>query len=164
MPPIFNPFIAQRKQHKLQLLGMIDQLKGRSVEQIIALFSLKTGLKRSTIREYWHELEDAGVIENGKRLVDPIKSERSREAIKQINERRAGADTTSEGDRASYKKQKIKATRKKDLTNRPKTSKADNRTMGSGHGKKTTRETKRVRKIVARARKATKQRSNRKKT
>ena len=37
------------------------------IEQIIALFSLQTGLRRATIKEYLEELKEAGVIdENGR--------------------------------------------------------------------------------------------------
>jgi len=60
---LYNPFVAQRKAMKLELINMIKDKGEVEKEKIIALFSLKTGLKRATILEYWEELEQAGLIE-----------------------------------------------------------------------------------------------------
>jgi hypothetical protein len=57
-----NPFVNARRILKNQLYELIKKNKELSKEQIIALFSLQTGLKRSTINEYWQELEEAGLL------------------------------------------------------------------------------------------------------
>jgi len=67
MPVNFNPFVEQRRLHKLKLLDMIQKNKGMEREQLIALFSLQTGLKRQTVKEYIDELEEAGILQNGGR-------------------------------------------------------------------------------------------------
>ncbi|MEM2614609.1 MAG: hypothetical protein QXO15_10395 [Nitrososphaerota archaeon] len=91
-----NPFVEQRKQLKLMLLDMIKRYGELDAERIIALFSLKTGLKRETIKEYWKELEEAGVIENGRLVVDYGKHKRGIEAAERLNKQRVRDDGTSE--------------------------------------------------------------------
>jgi len=63
MSYIPNPFVEQRKQYKLKLLDLIKRNPNIDKEQLIALFSLQTGLKRDTIKEYLSELEEAGILE-----------------------------------------------------------------------------------------------------
>jgi hypothetical protein len=63
MSYIFNPFVAQRRQHKLELAEFIKKNPYMERERVIALFSLRTGLKRETIKKYLEELEEAGVLE-----------------------------------------------------------------------------------------------------
>lgn len=59
----FNPFVAQRRKDKLELLEMVRKNKGMDERQLIALFSLRTGLRRQTVREMLDELVDAGVFD-----------------------------------------------------------------------------------------------------
>lgn len=52
---------------KLKLWDLIKRNKNIEIEQLIALFSLQTGLKLATVREYLKELEAAGVIDKNGR-------------------------------------------------------------------------------------------------
>lgn len=138
MTLIFNPIIAQRKEDKLKLLEMIQSMPDAPNKQIIALFSLKTGYRRGTLREMWHELEDAGVIEDGRRLVDPAKSERSRQAVELLNRRRAGAGADSEDTGASEQQQEAKGAGEQDPNGEQEVSNPiagdDGHKQGAGHG------------------------------
>ena len=57
-----NYFVNVRQQLKLQLLEFIKANKDKTLRQLFALFSLKTGLKVSTIQTYFDELKDANMI------------------------------------------------------------------------------------------------------
>lgn len=91
-----NPFTAQRKRNKLELADFIRHNPELEPERIIALFSLKTGLRPATIKEYWDELFEAGIIENDWRNPADRRIERGREIARQINERRSGASSDNE--------------------------------------------------------------------
>jgi len=58
----FNPFVEQRRRMKLDLLEMMQRNPEMEESQIVALFSLKTGLKRDTIRLMLEELQEAGLF------------------------------------------------------------------------------------------------------
>lgn len=138
MTLIFNPMLAQRKEDKLKLLAMIQEMRDSPNTQIIALFSLKTGYRRGTIREMWHELEDAKVIEDGRRLVDPVKSERSREAIELINKRRLRASADSKDAGAESQGQEAETPGAQDPGDRPEAGSpvtgTDGHKPGAEHG------------------------------
>jgi hypothetical protein len=59
----YNPFVEQRKAMKMQLMKFMLENKGMSEDKIIAIFSLKTGLKGKTIKEYIEEIKEALEIE-----------------------------------------------------------------------------------------------------
>jgi len=54
---VLNPFLEQRKRMKQLLLEMLQKNKNLSVEQILAIFSLKTGVRIKTAKEYLEELK-----------------------------------------------------------------------------------------------------------
>ena len=59
----YNPFVEQRKAMKMQLIRFMSENKGMSEDKLIAIFSLRTGLKGKTIREYIGEIKEALEIE-----------------------------------------------------------------------------------------------------
>ena len=64
---IINPFVAQRREMKLRLLDLIKNQPEMEMTQLVALFSLQTGLKKARVLEYWQELVEAGLLrENGR--------------------------------------------------------------------------------------------------
>ena len=65
MPLEYNPFVAQRREFKLKLLNLIKSHPDMEKKQVVALFSLQTGLRRARVLEYWQELIEAGVVEDG---------------------------------------------------------------------------------------------------
>ena len=59
-----NYFVDVRMVTKKQLLKFIkDNIKDHSITKILGLFSLKTGLRVSTLETYVKELRDAELIE-----------------------------------------------------------------------------------------------------
>ena len=54
-----NPFVEQRKMMKMQLFNLMKRNPEIPEDRIIAIFSLKTGLKEKTCREYLRELKAA---------------------------------------------------------------------------------------------------------
>lgn len=83
MAVIFNPFVEQRRLHKLRLLDLIKKNPTLDREQIIAVFSLQTGLKRATIKEYLSELEESGISMTDERVPDKVRDEGSVKKDKQ---------------------------------------------------------------------------------
>lgn len=64
-----NYFVNVRQQTKVQLLEFIQTNPDKPMKQILGLFSLKTGLKTSTLEVYLRELKDANlIIENGEKV------------------------------------------------------------------------------------------------
>lgn len=57
-----NYFVNVRQQMKLQFLDFVNANQDKPMKQVMALFSLKTGLKVSTIDTYLRELRDANLI------------------------------------------------------------------------------------------------------
>jgi len=57
-----NYFVHVRQKTKLQLMDFITGNQDKPMKQILALFSLKTGLKTSTLATYLRELKDANMI------------------------------------------------------------------------------------------------------
>ena len=84
MTTMFNPFVEQRKRHKLDLYDLIKKNRGVSKEQLIALFSLRTGLKRETIKGYIEELKEAGLIMEDERVFDEIQLEGNKQENKPV--------------------------------------------------------------------------------
>ena len=62
MPYQPNPFVEIRRLNKLDILSTIQKNPRIEETQLVAIFSLKTGLKTITIREMLRELKEAGVI------------------------------------------------------------------------------------------------------
>lgn len=62
-----NYFVDVRKTTKQMLLKFIEENKDKPVKQILALFSLRVGLKVSTLEIYLQELIDAGLVEEEKK-------------------------------------------------------------------------------------------------
>jgi len=60
---VINPFLEMRKRLKLGLLDFLEQNKNMPLRQALAIYSLKTGLKLRTIKAYYVELLEAGLIE-----------------------------------------------------------------------------------------------------
>jgi predicted transcriptional regulator len=58
-----NYFVSVRKIEKQKLLNFIKQNPNVSIKKLLALFSLQTGLKTSTLQTYINELRDAELIE-----------------------------------------------------------------------------------------------------
>jgi hypothetical protein len=58
-----NYFVDVRRQTKNQLLEYIKEHSEWDKKRILAQFSLRTGLKVSTLEVYYNELFDAGMIE-----------------------------------------------------------------------------------------------------
>lgn len=58
-----NYFVAVRKIEKQRLLDFIKNHKEMTIKKILALFSLQTGLKITTLETYVRELQDAEMIE-----------------------------------------------------------------------------------------------------
>ena len=57
-----NPFIEARRINKMKLLELYKSSPEMKKDQIIGVFSLKTGLRSAVIIEYWKELVMAGII------------------------------------------------------------------------------------------------------
>jgi len=55
-------WVKVRKIQKQQLLDFVKANHDKPMKQILALFSLKTGLKVSTLQVYINELKDANLI------------------------------------------------------------------------------------------------------
>ena len=55
-------FVSVRQQMKVQLLEFINANNDKPMKQILALFSLKVGLKTSTLEQYLKELKDANLV------------------------------------------------------------------------------------------------------
>jgi len=92
-----NPFVEHRRLHKVQLLELIQKTKNLPIEQVIAIFSLKTGLKRATIREYLDELEEAGLFDQNVGVPSKDGAKANQQENQRDNDRPAGADQCSEG-------------------------------------------------------------------
>ena len=58
-----NPFVEQRKAMKIQLMKFMRGNQGMEEKRIVALFSMKTGLRTETIRSYLTEIKDAMELE-----------------------------------------------------------------------------------------------------
>lgn len=58
-----NFFVAVRKIEKQKLLKFIKENPNVPIRKVLALFSLQTGLKTSTLQTYINELRDAELIE-----------------------------------------------------------------------------------------------------
>lgn len=58
-----NFFVEERKKIKQQLLEFIKQKPETPIRKVIGIFSLRTGLKASTLEVYIEELKQAEVIE-----------------------------------------------------------------------------------------------------
>lgn len=58
-----NYFVEKRRLDKLQLLETIKNNPDMDREQLIGIFSLKTGLRVELIKTYIEELKQAKVIE-----------------------------------------------------------------------------------------------------
>jgi len=58
-----NYFVNVRRIQKAELLRFIQEHKDISLEKALGLFSLKTGLKITTLKIYLYELKSAGLIE-----------------------------------------------------------------------------------------------------
>lgn len=82
----------------------------------------------------WHELEEAGVIEDGRRLVSPEKSERSRKAVELLNKRRAGAGANSGTSDAPSENTKNKGPQGKDPHSKPEASRVSSGNDGHKQG------------------------------
>jgi len=67
---MFNPALRERRRRKLELLELIKEEKHAPLQKILALYSLKTGLKRNTVVEYYKELLEAGVIQDNEYTID----------------------------------------------------------------------------------------------
>jgi len=61
----FNPFVSQRREMKLRFLDLIKTHPNIEKKQLIGLFSLQTGLRKARLLEYWDELVEAGMIDDG---------------------------------------------------------------------------------------------------
>lgn len=57
-----NFFVNERKQNKIEFLEFINANLDKPMKVIIGLFSLRTGLRSSTIEIYLKELKDANLI------------------------------------------------------------------------------------------------------
>lgn len=57
-----NYFVSIRKYEKQRLLDFIKKHKEMKIKKILALFSLQTGLKVTTLETYLRELKDAELI------------------------------------------------------------------------------------------------------
>lgn len=57
-----NYFVEVRRLQKQTLLDFINAHNDLSIKKIVALFSMKTGLRISTIETYVQELKDADLI------------------------------------------------------------------------------------------------------
>ena len=95
-----NPFVAQRREMKLRLLDLIQKHQNTPQRQIIGLFSLQTGLKKERIIEYWNELEDSGLIDDGRGNSFKGSSEGNSKTLESFNDGCAGAPANSEEHRA----------------------------------------------------------------
>ena len=60
---VINPVLEMRRRLKLGLLEFLEQNKNMPLRQAIAIYSLKTGLKIQTIKQYLKELIEANLIE-----------------------------------------------------------------------------------------------------
>ena len=58
-----NYFVEKRRQDKQSLLKILNENPEIPRVKALAIFSIKTGLKLKTIKEYVEELEKAEVIE-----------------------------------------------------------------------------------------------------
>ena len=58
-----NYFVSIRKIEKQRLLNFIKQNPNMPIKKVLALFSLQTGMKTSTLQTYIRELQDAELIE-----------------------------------------------------------------------------------------------------
>jgi hypothetical protein len=56
-------FTETRKFTKQRLLDFIKNNRSMPIEKILAIFSLQTGLKTSTLQVYVMELKEAGVLD-----------------------------------------------------------------------------------------------------
>ena len=57
-----NSLVSARKERKLKLIELIQNLQPVEEQRLMGIFSLKTGLKFKTINEYLKELEAGGLI------------------------------------------------------------------------------------------------------
>jgi len=59
--------VELRKAYKQKLLDLIRNHDGEKLSKVIAIFSLQTGMKFSTIQDMARELQEAGLftLENG---------------------------------------------------------------------------------------------------
>ena len=92
-----NPFVAQRRDMKLRLLDLIQKHPEMEEKQIVGLFSLQTGLRKARVLEYWQELIDSGVLENGGRNSLKGSSEGNSKASKLADYGSAGNDANNQG-------------------------------------------------------------------
>jgi hypothetical protein len=63
---VSNPLLIERKMRKQEILNLINEMKQdkeNTMSKIVAIYSLRTGIKASTIEVYVKELRDAGLIE-----------------------------------------------------------------------------------------------------
>lgn len=58
-----NFFVNVRRVEKQRLLDFLNQHKDYPIKKTLALFSLQTGLRVTTLQVYIRELQDAGLIE-----------------------------------------------------------------------------------------------------
>lgn len=57
-----NYFVKVRRLQKLELFEHIKKNKDMDKKQLLATFSLQTGLRIATIEQYYEELRDAKLI------------------------------------------------------------------------------------------------------
>ena len=81
---------------KLRLLDLIQKHQDTPQRQIIGLFSLQTGLKKARVLEYWQELEDSGLIDDGRGNSSKGSSEGNSKTLESFNDGCAGAPANSE--------------------------------------------------------------------
>ena len=58
-----NYFVAVRKVEKQRLLDFINEHKEMPLKKVLALFSLQTGMRTTTLETYVKELKDAELVE-----------------------------------------------------------------------------------------------------
>jgi len=57
-----NYFVEQRRKDKQNLLKMFRENNGEDENKLIAVFSLKSGLRMETVKQMVEELKEAEVI------------------------------------------------------------------------------------------------------
>lgn len=58
-----NYFVNARRIDKNFLMDFIKEHPDQDVNKLLALYSLKTGLKMTTLKVYLRELKEAGVLD-----------------------------------------------------------------------------------------------------
>ena len=58
----WSPFLMDRRSNKLELLELMNDSKGALLRKVVAIFSLRTGMRSDTIRRLVQELVDAEIV------------------------------------------------------------------------------------------------------